>query len=144
MFFVKKNLVASMIFELGLMSLRWCATSDSAAGQPTNLKSNAKHKQSQLRHVRHAIKRLSTVLILPRTMSSNHKSIIKPTKDNREDAVTAGEIAGETATEASPRKKPRNACKHLFSNDYCVPQSNAMSSYGTYVYETRKFISGLA
>jgi len=42
-------------------------------------------------------------------MSSNHKSVNKLTKNNCEDATTADEM-----TDASPRKKPRNACKHLF------------------------------
>jgi aprataxin len=48
-------------------------------------------------------------------MSSNHKSIIKRTKNNCEDAITADEMTGETTTDAPSRKKPRNACKHLFS-----------------------------
>ena len=77
----------------------------------------------------------------PRAMSLNRKSVNKPTRNNCEDATTVDEMTEDTATEASPCKKPRNACKHLFSMISSFHKVTPCLSYGTDVYKTPKFTS---
>src|SRR5947207_6821776 len=47
-------------------------------------------------------------------------SLDRKTIDNCEDANTGDEMTGGTVTDASPRKKPRNACKDLVFNGFCT------------------------